>query len=798
MRIKTRLILLATLLATIPALLASLYLTNLATREASIALTNDAEEKLVAIRDTTAENITSYFESIENQVITYSNNLMIVDAMREFRSAFTGFSENIDVFEMDERMASLRGYYEDSFNSRYKELNNNLSSDVEGLLELSPQAVALQYAYISNNESPLGEKDALQASPEGTFYDAIHERVHPVIRQFQQVFGYYDIFLVDADTGHIIYSVFKELDYATSLNDGPYADSGIAQAYRKALTATDSNQAFLTDFDAYVPSYNAPASFISSPIFDRDEMIGVLIFQMPIDRINAIMTHGQDWEESGLGASGETYLVAPDLKMRSDGRFLLEDSAGYKQLMQEIGLSASTIELLIDKGTTIGLQPVETQGTRAALNGQTDFAIFPDYRNVSVMSAYKPIELGGLQWAIMSEIDEEEALAPVAEITTHQYQGMVFTISATVIVGVLLGLLLTAYIVRPIQNMITTVEGIAKGEGDLTQRLEVKGRDEMADLARGINSFIEHIDTTFSDLLKSIVRMVPISEDLGDVNSKLAKLTEDQKRQADAVNSCLVQTNESTYTVDEELKKINSANDNGQQVVAQATNAVSSVQASMGTLSNEIRAAVDAIDQLQTDTDKIATVIDVINSIAEQTNLLALNAAIEAARAGEAGRGFAVVADEVRSLAAKTRQSTDEVTDMVSAIQKGTSDVVTLMEKGKVSADQSSEHVNSTTSELNAVAEAMVLMSDHIEQISGAISGQQLNFQEVTSNYERMRDNFDNSQGNSIEASVVGEDIKKLGDQMMNMVQRFKVSDSDWSTARRNGIRMSEEHLSKL
>ena len=789
MKIQTRLIILGTVLTFVPTLVASIVLSGASIKNASAALTSDAEKKLTAVRDTTAASIEYYFEAIEQQVITFSSDLMVVDAMADFKTAFFDYQYEVASVSPSVQEQSLAEYYQQQFNQKYKTLNLGQSSKLNNLLNIQDEAKALQYVFISDNSASLGEKDSLSASGDNSRYGKIHERVHPVIRQYQQAFGYYDIFLVDAQTGSIVYSVFKELDFATSLKTGPYVNSGIGQAYRMALAAGHKDQAYLTDFAPYVPSYNAPASFISSPIYSGDEMLGVLIFQMPVDGINKVMTHDQNWQKSGLGLSGETYLVGPDSTMRSDGRFLLEDAGGYKVQMQSINFDESVLELMLAKQTTIGLQPVVTQGTKAALEGNSDFSIFNDYRDISVLSAYKPIELVGLQWVVMSEIDEAEALAPLHELRRSQTLLTIVVCSVAIILGALLGYIFALIMIRPIKEMQYTVEQVARGEGDLTQRLDASSGTEMADLAAGINDFIGNIDRTFSDLLKSIARMVPLSQDLTDVNRALSSLTDAQKNHAESLNRCILATNQSTDHVDAELSNISKATEHGSMVSKNADSAVNGVLNSINNLSTEISSAVTALDKLKTDTDQIAVVIDVINSISEQTSLLALNAAIEAARAGEAGRGFAVVADEVRSLAAKTRQSTDEVAAMVNAIVQGTEDVVEFMNRGKESTEQSNQQVNNASQELTSVTDAMQVITQRVDTIASAINGQRSNFDSVLTGYQSMVENFSDAEHSTHKAGVLGQDIDKLGTKLSSLIKKFKVSDSSLNYSRRSSVR---------
>jgi methyl-accepting chemotaxis protein len=253
---------------------------------------------------------------------------MVIDAMNSFKKSFKSYREETLTLSGSREKQSLKNYYTQEFGQRYETRNNHQQFDVTGTIaQLDNDSIALQYAYISNNPKPLGEKDALTAASDGSSYSQLHRKYHPHFRKYLKEFEFYDIFLADPDTGDIIYSVYKELDYTTSLKDGPYANSGLGEAFRKANTSTEVDSVHLTDFAPYAPSYMDPAAFISSPIYDGKRKVGVLIMQMPVDRVNEMMTYSGRWAEVGMGQHSETYLVADDYTMRSMSRFLMVDKA---------------------------------------------------------------------------------------------------------------------------------------------------------------------------------------------------------------------------------------------------------------------------------------------------------------------------------------------------------------------------------------------------------------------------------------------------------------------------------------
>ncbi|MFD1381786.1 methyl-accepting chemotaxis protein [Rhodanobacter aciditrophus] len=790
--IKSRIILLGTCLAFVPALIIGFTLSQNALEEGSRSLTQNAQEKLTGVSSLTAESISTYFGFIDKQVRTFATDKAIIDAAKEFTKAFFVYEQQHRQ-DLAQSKAALRDYYVNEFDQQFASLNLDRSSNPTALLDqISPVATLLQANYIANNPAPLGEKDTLISAKNGSEYDAVHSHYHSMMRTFQQNFGYYDVFIADANSGNIVYSVFKELDFATSLKTGPYKDTGIGKAFAGALTASKPGDITLTDFAAYGPSYNAPASFISTPIFDGNNLIAVLIFQMPVDEINNTVNSGQNWKQVGLGNTGQSYLVGSDHTLRSNVRPFYEDKQSYLADLADTGIDQNILSEIDSLNTTISSFPIQGTTIDAALAGKSGNDQITNYLGQDVLVSYQPLTIHGLKWGLITEQSVDEALAPIAALQQTIERNTLLLSVIALIVGPLLSYVLALYITRPIKQMVHLVEDLAQGEGNLTQRLPVQSKDEVGMLANGINDFIAQIDNTLSTVLKSVVRLEPISQDTSAVINRLNAANDSQKAQADNVRDFLDQTHQSSADVAQELTDIDDSSNQGLATVADSMQSISTVSATMQTMSEDLSRALDALGVLKQDTTQITGIISVINDIAEQTNLLALNAAIEAARAGEAGRGFAVVADEVRTLASRTRESTNEVSNMVSAIQNSTSEVAKLMEESGASASLSVQQVEDSKVTLNTVNDAMEMIANKVKSIGLSISQQQSNFVEVTHSYERMNDSFEEVQMHSAESAKVGSDVMKLGHKITQQIQRFTVTDNNHSTAPRATIRDPE------
>jgi anti-anti-sigma regulatory factor/HAMP domain-containing protein len=452
-------------------------------RIANDALEEQAFNKLTAVREMKANQVEDYFRQIKNQVITFSQNRMIVNAMKSFKAAFNEVERELelDASTLKDMDTELSLYYINEFLPR---LNKN-ATDPGYLPDYFPDdkiARIIQHMYIVDNTYDTGQKHLLANLDSQATYSAVHRLYHPVIRDYLERFGYYDIFLVDIETGNLVYTVFKEVDYGTSLLSGPYRDTNFARAFKVARDANHDDFVRLVDFEPYHPSYNNYASFIASPIFDGDEKIGILLFQMPVDRINDIMTNKQAWSSVGLGESGETYIVGRDFKIRNQPRFLIEDKDRYLDMIRDLGVAEPIVNRIASLDNAIGLQEVRTEGTRAALAGRTGTEIFRDYRGVPVLSAFRPLAIPDVDWVIMSEIAEAEAFSAVERLRNTILGGLLLLTALSLLVAIAFSRTLT----RPLTKLSEKASELAQGR--LDTEVDLGSRDEIGDLAQSFDA----------------------------------------------------------------------------------------------------------------------------------------------------------------------------------------------------------------------------------------------------------------------------------------------------------------------
>jgi len=491
--IRNKLLLVSLLLVLVPVLIAGILIGYFSINSSEETLQESAQQQLIASRDARKNAIETYFDELGDQIISMSDNLMVVEAMQEFQVAF----RNLALDEVTINQASLTNYYENEFNTEYRNRNLDQAFNTDSLLEqLTPRASYFQNLYITENPNPLGSKNLLNAAADGSRYSSLHAKYHPVFKEYLERFNLYDIFLVDTTSGDIVYSVFKELDYATSLKTGAFKDSGIGRAFAKGNVAAKGDIEF-DDYKPYIPSYNDQAVFISTPIISNGRTIGVLIYQAPIDEINNIMTSNYQWAESGFGESGETYLVGQDGLLRNESRFLIEDKTNYLNALQSTTIDSSILDLITNKNTSIGYQNVQTPAVQKALTGNSGYEEFEDYRGIPVFSAFAPINVFGEQWALMSEIDVDEALAPADALTNTILYTVLAALISMMLLGVLAALRFVKTLSEPISALDTTVRDINAGQ--LDARVDVKTQDELGDLGHAINQLMDEKVATLAD-----------------------------------------------------------------------------------------------------------------------------------------------------------------------------------------------------------------------------------------------------------------------------------------------------------
>ncbi len=739
MNVRSKLLLGAGLLALIPIALTAGLVGKSAFDSATESLNLSATSKLTAIRENRRGQIEEYLSTLSQEVNGLAQTELTITA---FEGLQRGFATVVKETNAEQKMPAMKGrladYYNKDFSSEFANRNATAAPSLEDILQkLDSTSRTLQHTYIAANPEPTGKKDQFYDPADGSFYAKVHGAYHPSFETLQKKLGYYDIFLIDPATNRVVYTVFKELDFASDLTTGIAANTSLADVAKRAAAAKTKDDVFLSDYAPYLASYDDQAAFIATPIFKDNNLIGVLAVQVPLDKISAVMTTNKKWIENGFGETGEAYLVGVDKLMRSDARLALEKKETYLAAFKAGGARPAALDTVRKKNSTIGQQKIAGEAAANALKGQTGTITETDYLGRNVLAAYAPLKVLGLTWAIVAQQDASEVLAPVIALRNNMF----FTAVATALTLLTLAGIAIFFFVRrfmlPIAQLQSTVQKVAKG--DFTARSRIKSNDEMQTLGGALDNLLDDrisalaaaeaendsLNNSVIGLLSTVADLsqrdltvkAAVTEDIiGTVGDSINQLTEATatvlrevtqvageveqsslrlKEQSDTVNMVAAQErdtvnrltinlNDATEAMNNVARLATSSNEAAADASRSTENALLTVQTTvrgMDAIRETISEMEKRIKRLGERSQEISQIVNLINTISERTHVLSLNASMQAAMAGDAGRGFAVVAEEVQRLAENSRQATAQIASLVQNIQIETNDTIATVNK---------------------------------------------------------------------------------------------------------------------
>ncbi|WP_428674202.1 adenylate/guanylate cyclase domain-containing protein [Reyranella sp.] len=447
------------------------------------ALQESIYNQLTTVRKSKARQIETYFRTIRNELSQLAAAKMTVEAARAFHITFDELEQSDVPFELRRKVG---GWYEAGF---LRELDRETGKklNVADYLPTGPAAYYLQYHYIVNNPHPRGWRRLVDDAGDDSAYTKQHAIFHPLMRAAANGFSFFDVLLADPKSGRLVYTVRKEVDFATSLRTGPYRRSNVAAAVARCATSADRSAVCFEDFAPYAPSRGAPTAFMAAPVIDQGVVVAVLVAHLSIDEIDNVVTGDRRWREEGFGATGEAYLVGPDHLARSGLRAFYEDPPQYFAELKSGGESDEDIDAIRRFGTPIMHQHVKTEASRAALAGLEGTGEITGYQGIPILASWGPLAIPGTKWALIAKIDAAEAFAPVYRLQLD----LMIAGALALLVVILTGAWLSRALLAPLRELTDGVTRFAGG--DYGAKVTVRTRDEVGALCAAFNGMVEEI-----------------------------------------------------------------------------------------------------------------------------------------------------------------------------------------------------------------------------------------------------------------------------------------------------------------
>ena len=437
-------------------------------------------DRLTEIRSSQSRQLEAKFADLQDSLIIYTRGATTTEAIQAFTD---GFDQLNNAAINPAQWQSIVDYYSNNFEKAEQEQTGN-TVDVAAILPSTNAQKYLQAYYTA----PFDDWDKaikFDDARDGSAWSAANARFNDFFREIVRRFQFEDALLLDT-RGNVVYSAYKGADLGTNILTGPFREGELREAYQKAMASNAVDYVGVTDFGAYQPA-DEPTAWMLSPVGPQGRVEGVLALQFPISKINNLMTVGKQWQDAGMGSTGETFLVGPDGLMRSDSRLFLENPDQFKRDVVDAGTPPEVAQESIRQGGTTLVQPVATEATRQAQRGQSGTIVEDDYLGHETLQAYAPVDLPGLNWSIIAKIDTSEAFAPVSAFT----RTLVLSTAVIIFVVCLAAMLLARLFVRPIRRLEAGAQQISAGDYDIT--LPVQSRDEFGDLTVAFNDMSRNL-----------------------------------------------------------------------------------------------------------------------------------------------------------------------------------------------------------------------------------------------------------------------------------------------------------------
>lgn len=600
---------------------------------------------------------------------------------------------------------------------------------------------------------------------------SINELLRRSVNEFSNIYAAFVVFEPDGLDGED--SNYHGADYVGANGKGRFAPywaksgSGEAEQYiiaEQEITGSTSNQWYRCSMDSLATCVLDPknaargsagqlVSTITIPLIIDGQAVGIMGIDIRLDALQPVIN---DVDQNLFGGKGQVSLLS------QNGTIVAWDQATDR------------------RGSLFNSSDGLPSDLSNWLSAGNDFSGWS--QDQQWLLAYTPVVLGQAKWGVVIQLPAGQVLAEAYSLDRAIQQqrdesSMVQIIASAVIavVGLLVVLLVSSRLVAPIRQVVVRLKDIASGEGDLTQRLHVVQQDEVGELAKWFNRFLDKLQTTISQVVVAVDEVGKTANEAAGVASHTRDGSQSQFKEVDMVATAAEEMAQTAEQVVHHTETAVVAANQAELSAREGQGVIQNSAGSMHTLVSQMDDAVPVARELERNSEDINQILQVIEGISEQTNLLALNAAIEAARAGEQGRGFAVVADEVRQLASRTQDSVGEIRTVIEVLQQGTRDVVGAIEEGNRLAGSTAQQVSRAVDSLGQITEAVKSIQTMNEQIMHAAQEQQAVSGEVNRNVANIRNLSESILSQAENSADIGQRLTGLARHQQELAGQFKV-----------------------